>query len=433
MYKNLNIRDKILLPFGIGLVIALSALYWVITQYVVGASSGQPTLIIALAVLFVVVMLGAWNTSRVLVKPIRKLLSYAKKMARGDMAFEIQVDSKNEVGQLLGAFREVQGSVTQILAEVTAFEKGFETGDLTKRVDAERFQGEFHELAAGLNAIMDAVSTLVEKVRDSSELVSANSKEISAGAQSLAQGASEQASSLEEVSATVDEMTDFMRRTSDKALNARQMIEAAEREAKAGGAGMDRLHTALNDINVSSGNIMHIIKTIEDIAFQTSILALNAAVEAARAGLAGKGFAVVASEVKNLAAKSAKAAQETNALLVDNMAKARDSLDLGEEMNASLKSIVKQIDTTADTISEIAADSKHQSDTAEQINSGLMQVSSVTQSNTSTAEQSASSSEELAAQASLLRELVAHYRFRAGEPTVSMLMLPQLRPTALTR
>jgi methyl-accepting chemotaxis protein len=138
---------------------------------------------------------------------------------------------------------------------------------------------------------------------------------------------------------------------------------------------------------------------------------LNAAVEAARAGAAGKGFAVVAAEVKSLAAKSSGAAKETNALLNDSITKARDGLDIGEITHASLQNILTSIEKSAVAVSQIAIDSKHQAETVEQINAGLIQISGIVQSNTATAEQSASSSQEMAAQAALLNELVSKYRF----------------------
>jgi methyl-accepting chemotaxis protein len=412
MYKNMSIASKILLPFGIGLVAAFLVLYWLIVKYAIpGQQNARGVIITALVVLFIIIMLGAWNISRVVLKPIRKLSGSASKLAKGDMHFEIGINSTNEMGQLAASFKEVQDSIRNIFAEVTAFEKSFETGDLTKRADTGRFQGEYREIIAGLNGIMDAVSTLVKNVRNSSVLVSTNSKEISGGAQLLAQGATEQAASIEEISATVDDMASYMKNTANHAAEAKRLIEDVQKEASAGSSEMDRLLLALNEINVSSANISKIIKTIEDIAFQTDILALNAAVEAARAGASGKGFAVVASEVKNLASKSAKAAQETNMLLGDNMKKAQDSLGIGEVMHASLGNIVSSVGTTVETISDIAADSKQQAETVDQINTGLMQISNIVQNNTATAEQSSSSSQEMAAQASLLSEIVQRYRF----------------------
>jgi methyl-accepting chemotaxis protein len=421
MYKNMGIRTKIVLPFAIGFLVLFVILYWLIVKFAIGgAPSARVIVIVALAVIYVGALLGESNIARVILRPIRNLSACAGKMAEGDMRFDIEVDRSNEMGRLAVSFKEVRDSIGRIFAEVTAFEKSFEAGDLTRRADASQFQGDFKEIILGLNTIMDAVSGLVQNVRDSSELVSENSRYISDGSQALAQGATEQASSIEEISATVDDMATYMKKTSEHAATAKQLIEDVQTEAETSSADMDRLLTALTEINVSSANISRIIKTIEDIAFQTNILALNAAVEAARAGEAGKGFAIVAAEVKNLASKSAEAAQETNALLGDNIIKARDGLNIGEETHASLGSIVSRVGTTVQTIADIAADSKRQAETVEQINTGLMQISNIVQNNTATAEQSASSSQEMAAQASILRELVSKYRFSGDAPAKSL-------------
>jgi methyl-accepting chemotaxis protein len=420
VYKSWSIASKILVPYCIGLAISFSVLYWIIIKYgLSGASNAKQIILGTVAVIFIIIMLGTWNISRVLVKPISRLSSYAQKMALGDMQFEMEIDNSREMRQLATSFQAVQRSINEMFSEVTMFENSISTGDLTSRADVGKYQGDFREIARGLNSIMDSTSSLVKSVRDTSELVSSASAEISSGAQILAKGATEQAASIQEISATVDSMTSFMKNTSNNAIKAEKLSEDVHSEAEAGSQNMNRLLTALNEINISSSNISKIIKNIEDIAFQTNILALNAAVEAARAGASGKGFAVVAAEVKNLASKSSEAAKQTNTLLNDSIVKARDGLKIGEAMHTTLGSIVTSVGNTVHAITEIAADAKNQADTVEQINIGLTQISSIVQNTTATAEESASNSEEMVMQASVLQDMVSHYQFLDDVKSIS--------------
>jgi methyl-accepting chemotaxis protein len=433
VYRNLKLKSKILITFGIGLIIVLPVLYVVIVNFcMTGAPGARLILAVSLAVLFIAVMIGEWNIARLVIKPILQLSAHAAKIAAGDMSFEVDADRTNEMGQLAASFQEVQNAVKSILSEVRRFEQSITAGDLTIRADAGRYEGDFSEIANGLNDIMALFGTLVRSVRDSSSIVSGNSQEISRGAQMQAQGATEQAASIEEISATVETMVDYMKSTSGNALTAKKLSDNVLDQAENGNTNMDRLLTKLNEINVASSSISKIIKSIEDIAFQTNILALNAAVEAARAGTAGKGFSVVAEEVKNLASKSAEAAKETSVLLSDSIIKARDGLEIGEVTHASLRSILASTGETVEAIAQIAADAKSQTETIAQINIGLTQISNIVQTSTATAEQSASSSQEMAAQAALLHEMVMKYRLaedsrqRASEGNMTRVRTPAL-------
>jgi methyl-accepting chemotaxis protein len=240
-----------------------------------GAPGAGLIIIAALTVIFLVIMLGEWNISRVILKPIKQLSSYSEKIAKGDLDFKVETDRSNEMGRLALSFAEVQSSITKLLSEVTSFQHGIDSGNLTWRAEDGCFQGDFREIANGLNNIMDMISGLVRNVKDSADLVSADSSDISGSAQALAQGASEQASSIEEISETVDNMSKFMKKTSENALTAKDLSSDVLREAKTGNSNMDLLLTKLNEINISSSSISKIIKNIEDIAFQTNILALG--------------------------------------------------------------------------------------------------------------------------------------------------------------
>ena len=233
-----------------------------------------------------------------------------------------------------------------------------------------------------------------------------SAREIATASQRLAEGASEQAASLEETSATLEEISSMTKRNAEHAGNA-QAIAAQTREAADGGtADMKEMVRAMGEIKAASDNISKIIKTIDEIAFQTNILALNAAVEAARAGEAGAGFAVVADEVRSLAQRSAVAARETADRITDSIQKSEHGVEISNKVSSSLNDIAEKARRMNDLVREIASGSTEQSEGVSQVNTAVSQLDQVTQSNAAAAEESASASEELSAQSIELKAAV---------------------------
>ncbi len=239
----------------------------------------------------------------------------------------------------------------------------------------------------------------------SSEVASA-AKQVSTASQTLANGANEQAASLEETSASLEEITSMTKRNADNAESAKNLANQTRRAADIGANDMADMSRAMDAIKASSGNIGKIIKTIDEIAFQTNILALNAAVEAARAGEAGLGFAVVAEEVRNLAQRSAQAARETAEKIEDSIGKSEQGVAISMKVAASLQEILAKARGVDDLVAEIATSSKEQSQGIGQITTAVTQMDKVTQSTAASAEESASAAEELNAQAETLKGAV---------------------------
>ncbi len=345
-----------------------------------------------------------------IVKPIKKLVGSANSMANGDMNFTMDIKSRDETRQLADAFENVRNSIKKMVDDVNKTAKDIIAGNLINRADESKYAGDFGNIMAGLNKIMDSISELVKNIKDSALSVSAASQQISNGSQQLAQGAAEQAAAIEEINATVSEVVGQTKLAADSAATAKRINEKVHTDAENGSEKMQILLVALEEINTASANISKIIKTIEDIAFQTNILALNASVEAARAGIHGKGFAVVAAEVKNLATKSATAAKETNDLIHESIVKAKGGVTIGEDMRQTLTNMVRGVNLAVEAITKIAEESMRQVETIEELNSGLEQISQVVQNNTATAEESASSSEEMSAQAEMLNNMVSRYK-----------------------
>ena len=350
-------------------------------------------------------------------QPILSLTKSVKKLAEGSLDEEIQVRSKNEIGALAKGLRQL---VTQLkeyrlyIQEITDSLNEMQDGNLDIRLKKE-YTGEFTKIKVALLDLSDKLTGLIGSIRISSDQVSSSAENVSAGAQNLTRGSMEQASSIEELSATINDISDRIRKNAENAAKANEAAANSQEEIIKSDGQMQDMKASMNRINEKSAEISKIIKTIDDIAFQTNILALNAAIEAARAGEAGKGFAVVADEVRNLAQKSAEAAKDTTALIDDTVKAVEQGSRLADNTANSLHEVVSGQKELSLLISEIAAASDEQANAVSQVTTGIDQISSVVQTNSATAEESSAASSELNDQARNLREQISRFRLRQFE------------------
>ncbi len=260
-----------------------------------------------------------------------------------------------------------------------------------------------------------AQSAIVKDISKISQSFVSGSHQIAEGAQALAQGSTEQAASIQELSASIAEISGRTRENATKAEQAAHLANAIKGNAEKGSRQMEEMIAAVKDINEASNSISKVLKTIDDIAFQTNILALNAAVEAARAGEHGKGFAVVAEEVRSLASKSAEAAKDTGNLITNSIDKAKLGVQIADETFAGFSEIVNGINESGQLVGDIARLSEEQSSAISQVDAGIDQVSQVVQTNSATAQESAAASEEISSQANMLEELVIQFNVEEGD------------------
>ncbi|MDH5543081.1 MAG: methyl-accepting chemotaxis protein [Nitrospinota bacterium] len=309
------------------------------------------------------------------------------------------------LGVVIG--RDISGPIARMMSLIDELSKG----RLDVSLKMER-KDEIGMMVTSLNAFAENLSDVIGEINMAADQVSTSSDQVSSASQSLSQGSTESAASLEQITSSLTQIGSQTKLNAENATQANTLSTEARKMAEDGNQQMDEMVAAVAEINESSKNISKIIKAIDEIAFQTNLLALNAAVEAARAGRHGKGFAVVAEEVRNLAARSAKAAEETADLIEGSVKKAENGATIASRTSKSLTDIVRGVTKVADLVEEIAGASNEQAQGISQVSQALGQIDQVTQQNTANAEQSAAASEELAGQAINLKEMLSRFRTR---------------------
>ncbi|MCI1013689.1 CHASE3 domain-containing protein [Herbaspirillum sp. C7C2] len=317
----------------------------------------------------VLAMLLAWWLSNNITRPLATAVRLARQVAGGDLTARIQVNSRDETGELLAALKEMNASLVGI----------------------------------------------VSGVRRGTDMIATASSQIASGNLDLSSRTEQQASSLEETASSMEELTSTVQQNTANAREANRMAQAASDIASSGGGVVNRVVETMEDINASSRKIVDIISVIDGIAFQTNILALNAAVEAARAGEQGRGFAVVATEVRSLAQRSAAAAKEIKALISDSVAKVESGSVLVNEAGDTMREIVQSVQRVSNMISEISAAGEEQRSGIEQVSQAVGQMDQVTQQNAALVEEAAAASQSLQQQAQELAQAVSVFRIDAAQ------------------
>jgi len=365
---------------------------------------------IAIALLGVLFIVSMANS---ITKPLKLVTKRLDLLSKGDLHSPVpKINSQDETGELARTTTATIDMLHKSIEDITMHLSDMSKGDFSGDVTYDYVQ-DFKPIGAAIRQILQSLGSTVTSINAAAEEVSANSEQVSGGAQELADGANRQAASIQELSATISEISTDVSKNAESAQLASDISTKVGEVLRSGNDKMKQMLNAMDEINGTSEKIENIIKTINDIAFQTNILALNAAVEAARAGEAGRGFSVVADEVRRLAAKSAQAAKNTTALIDES----RTAVDNGSKIAAdtanTINSIINDSAKSISLIENIAVASEKQSIAVKQVTEGINNISSVVQSNSAAVEESAATSEKLSEQAKVMKGLMTRFRVMA--------------------
>ena len=350
-----------------------------------------------------------------IIHPVDLVTKRLVKLAKGDLQTPVEViHTGDELAVLSKNLDETIRSLNLYISDITRVLAQLSDGNLDIQTEAS-FAGDFVSLKESIDTIVTSLNETMMQMNSAADLVADHSDGSSQGAKNLADSTTDQASVLEELTASITSVSDQVRLTADNAVKANKRSLEAEQNVAVCNEQMQSMIQAMADIKAGSSKISDIIKNIEDIAEQTNLLSLNAAIEAARAGEAGRGFSVVAEEVRSLAEESAKAAQNTARLITKSIETVENGTSIVNETAESLAQVVNNTSEITSIISEIADAAREQAAAIDQINTGFEQMSDAVTTNSMTAQESASSSEELAAQAQNLKGLIGRFSLKEHE------------------
>ncbi|MDL2253510.1 methyl-accepting chemotaxis protein [Ruminococcaceae bacterium OttesenSCG-928-I18] len=366
---------------------------------------GLETGLIVLAAAVVAVIISQVIIKKMIGRPLKQLRKASGQIAVGDLDIDLNISSGDEIGQLAESFRNMVDSTHHQVELLEEIAEGDLSTTIEPRSDKDKMSFAMIRTADNLNGVF-------ENIRNSALQLSGASSQIANGAQGLAQGAGEQSDTMEQLAASVDGVAEKAQQNVEMATEATELVHSVKQNAQQGSVLMENMLSAVKEIDEASTEIAKVMKTIDDIAFQTNILALNASVEAARAGQHGKGFAVVADEVRNLASKSAASSAETEKLIDNSLEKASLGVNIASETSQAFSKIVQGISESEQIISTIADSSQAQSEAISGTYDNIGRITQVVQQNSDSAQDSAASSEELSGQAEQLKQMLAQFKLK---------------------
>lgn len=357
----------------------------------------------------IAIIIVGQKTRAGIINPLKEVEHASLELSKGNLNAELKYNSKNEIGNLAEATQSSIDNLRKYINDIDYVMNNLSNGNFDVKI-SQPFVGDFKNIEYSITNFIKNINDALKQINVVSSQVSTNASQISSGSKLLSEGSVEQASAVEQLSATIGAISEQVKQNASNALNAKEISQKSGIEAQNGNEQMMKMIDAMRKIDNSSKQINSIIKTIDNIAYQTNILALNAAIEAQRAGESGKGFAVVAEKVRRLASESIEAVQNTTALIENSINAIENGTKMADETAKSLTTILESTSQSVELVKLIANASVEQSDAINQVTESVDQIANVVQSNSNTAEESAQASQELFNQSTLLEELVNHFK-----------------------
>ena len=372
----------------------------------------EMTMICALVMVGIITVLNMAVTRIQIMRPVLAVKNQIGEISRGNLSAKFSLESNtSEIGMLVESIHETRRELKKYIQDIDDTLAQMAQGNMNLTVGND-YLGEFAPIQAAMGQILDALNTALSRIHVTAQQVSEESVQMATDAQTLSSGSVEQAAAVQELSASIQDISRQVDRTSEDAGDARTASEEAAMQLEICDRKMEALTAAMEDISKSSRQIGGIIKTMEDIAFQTKILSLNASVEAARAGEAGRSFSVVADEVQTLANKSSASAHNITQLIENSMQLVAYGASLSSDTTEALAAVISSARKSTEIVERIAGSAVEQSQSLKQLTLGMEQISEVVQTNAATAEKSAASARELSGQAEELKVAVQRFRLR---------------------
>jgi len=341
-------------------------------------------------------------------KPVNELMLVSQNLKNGLLKTDIKYKANDELGILADEFRETLITLNSYITDITHVMREMADGNFRTQL-TQSFKGDFQEIESSMNRFIEDMRGALTQFNSAVELVADSADQVSDASAALAHGSTEQAESIDELSIRISEVKEQVEENSKSSQQANDITTEATSAIENSNYKMQNLLSVMHKINSNSREIIKIIKTIEDIAFQTNILALNAAVEAARAGEAGKGFSIVADEVRNLATKSSEAAKNSTILIQASTSAVSEGVHFAEETASDLENVVKMVKESSMAATKIANASLQQLNSISKMSENITMITNVAGNNSATSEESAAAAEELSNQAKLMRETITRF------------------------
>ncbi|MDR5586438.1 methyl-accepting chemotaxis protein [Clostridium aquiflavi] len=373
-------------------------------------------LIFILAVIILILMISSIVLiSRVIQSSLLEGINHVKKVSQdlseGNLSIDNSYVSEDEMGEMSRDLNETIKNLSGYVNDISRVIENIAHENLDVNTLIE-YKGNFKPIKDSLDNIINSFNSIFKNIHQASDLVASSSEEIASTTQSLSDGAVEQANAVEDLFSKFNEVLIKINKNTESTKKADEVFENTKRMVLDGNKKMEELMLSVEKVSKMSNEIEIITSTIEEIASQTNLLALNAAIEAARAGESGRGFAVVAEEVKSLAEQSSKEVKHTNEIIQNSMKFVKNSNVLAKETLNALGEIVKDVDTTAELVKQIAKASEDQSEALGDMSVKVDKISEVIQTNSATAEETAAATEELASQAEILEQEISKFRLK---------------------